>query len=295
MLTYNHEKYIRQAIDSILAQKTNFEYEILINDNASTDATIQILEEYKTKYPEKIRLILHEKNMHNKGIQDAYVRYLFPLTRGKYIAMNDGDDYWVDENKLQLEVDYLDKHPECSICFHTAQVTFDNDDCEPTIMPSERMDYTLYNLLEKNYMRVNSIMYRKVKGMFGMNFKGCYGVDWSMNIDAACFGEIGYINRVMSVWRRHENSVSWNAHKSIPDLLKEHWLGIIIRYFEERKLFSKNERARNITDSKIIVHLNALKHVGVRRRKKMYWILRLFLRFPVALLKVNSERKSRNE
>lgn len=116
-ITFNHEKYIRDALESFLKQKTNFKYEIIINDDASTDGTVKILKEYKEKYPEIIKLILQEKNQYSLG--KKALPNTFNIARGKYVAICEGDDYWTDENKLQIQLDYMENNKGCTLCFHS--------------------------------------------------------------------------------------------------------------------------------------------------------------------------------
>ena len=101
-LAYNHEKYIRKTLEGFVNQKTNFNYEILIHDDCSTDNTVNIVEEYRKKYPKLIKPIYQKENQHSKGIKISNV-YQFPRAQGKYIAMCEGDDYWTDMNKLQKQ------------------------------------------------------------------------------------------------------------------------------------------------------------------------------------------------
>ena len=119
-ITYNHENYIRETLDSMLMQKTNFKYEILIHDDASTDTTAEIIKEYKRKYPDIIKPILQVENQYSKGIKVGELNRKRAL--GRYIAICEGDDYWTDENKLQKQVDYMEANPECTFCFHNAIV-----------------------------------------------------------------------------------------------------------------------------------------------------------------------------
>lgn len=116
-ITYNQEDYIGQAIESFLMQKTNFDFEILIHDDASTDGTAEIVRTYEKMYPDKIRAILQTENQHSKGVKITS-GILTPLAQGKYIAVCEGDDFWTDENKLQKQYDYMEQHPECSMCTH---------------------------------------------------------------------------------------------------------------------------------------------------------------------------------
>ena len=142
MITYNHEKYIAQAIDSVIMQKTNFDYEIVIGEDCSTDRTREIVLEYKTKHPDKIKLLLQEKNV---GMMQNFIDTLKACS-GKYIALLEGDDYWTDPNKLQEQVDFLEANPEYSMCF-TARHIVDE------INGIKRNEY--YN---KNIFTINDIV-----------------------------------------------------------------------------------------------------------------------------------------
>lgn len=122
MLAYNHEKYIKQALDSILMQEVNFTYEIIIGEDCSKDKTRTILLGYKEKYPDKIKLILHEKNVGMHKNVEAVRREC----RGKYCAYCEGDDYWTDSKKLQKQVDFLEKNKEYIAITHKMKVVNQN-------------------------------------------------------------------------------------------------------------------------------------------------------------------------
>lgn len=121
-VTFNHKNYIRQALDSFLMQKTNFEFEILVHDDASTDGTGDILREYEKRYPGKVLPLIQTENQYSQGIDNISGAFNFPRARGKYIFMCDGDDYWVSPDKMQKQVDYMEAHPECTLCIHSAQI-----------------------------------------------------------------------------------------------------------------------------------------------------------------------------
>ena len=116
---YNHEKFLRKCLDGFVMQKTNFKFEVIVHDDASTDGTKKIIEEYVEKYPEIIVPIYQIENQYSKGL-GIVDTIMFPLSKGKYIALCEGDDYWCDENKLQLQFDFMESHPECSACFHNS-------------------------------------------------------------------------------------------------------------------------------------------------------------------------------
>lgn len=112
MITYNHERFIRQSIDSVLSQETSFEYEIVIGDDASSDNTSKILREYEQRFPDKIKLKVNDRNL------GAMKNHIATLSRcnGKYIALLEGDDYWVDQSKLQKQIELMEQRPDIILC-----------------------------------------------------------------------------------------------------------------------------------------------------------------------------------
>lgn len=116
-ITYNHEPYIVQTLDGFLMQKTSFPFEILIHDDASTDRTADIIREYEKKFPKIIKPIYQKENQYSKGNRDILASFVYPRAKGKYIALCEGDDYWIDENKLQMQVNFLENNPEYGMCY----------------------------------------------------------------------------------------------------------------------------------------------------------------------------------
>lgn len=124
--TYNHELYIEDAIDSFLKQETNFPFEIIIHDDASTDNTANLVKKYEIKYPSIIKAVYEDENQLSKHNRFVILHMLNEKTKGKYIASCEGDDYWIDNYKLQKEVDYLEKHPECSLVLTSCYEEYGN-------------------------------------------------------------------------------------------------------------------------------------------------------------------------
>ena len=122
---YNHELYIKNAIEGFLSQKTNFAFEIIIHDDASTDETPNIIMEYYRRFPGIIIPILQKENQYSKGTR-IFSTFLNPIIRGKYIAHCEGDDYWIDPEKLQKQFDALEEDQTCDICFHPARAMYPN-------------------------------------------------------------------------------------------------------------------------------------------------------------------------
>lgn len=119
-LVYNHEKYLRQCLDSLLAQKVNFKFEILIHDDASTDSSADIISEYEHNYPDIIKPIYQTENQYSQGVKITKT-FQVPRMRGKYVATCEGDDFWCDKYKLQKQVDIMENYPDCHFCVHKVQ------------------------------------------------------------------------------------------------------------------------------------------------------------------------------
>lgn len=123
VLAYNHEPYIAQCLQSILAQQTSFDFEIIARDDASTDGTAKVLQEFAEQYPHKIRLILEPHNTFaDPAYKPVFGRVFAPVARGRYLATCEGDDYWTDPTKLQRQFDYMQAHPSCVLCCHATSI-----------------------------------------------------------------------------------------------------------------------------------------------------------------------------
>ena len=141
-LAYNHEPYIRQCLDGIVMQRTNFRFELLIHDDASTDETANIIREYEKKYPDIIKPIFQKENQYSKKVPIG-ATYLYPRAKGKYIALCEGDDYWTDPYKLQKQVDFLENHPEYSLIYTQARIFMPDGQFSKKVLGSERDFQTL--------------------------------------------------------------------------------------------------------------------------------------------------------
>lgn len=220
-ITYNHERFIRDALDGFVMQKTNFPFEILVNDDASTDGTADIVREYESKYPDLFRCVYHTKNQWGK--KDVCRDILYPMIRGQYVALCEGDDYWTDPLKLQKQVDFLDAHPECSICFHPVTVKYDDKSQPDSIFPSEKMlqGKTILefdDLLKCNFIQTNSVMYRWRfhENPLDLIPDGILPGDWFLHLLHAQVGKIGFLPDVMAVYRRHASGI-WAGAWQTPE------------------------------------------------------------------------------
>ena len=217
-LAYNHEKYIRQALDSILNQKTTFTWKLIIYDDASTDSTPAIIKEYADKYPEKILAILQKENQYQKGIE--VLSFIIPYLKGKYVASCEGDDYWIDNFKLQKQYEFLEVHKEINGCYHNIQVVNDKEQ----IMVSKEFPYKKYCVYEKDYTKnlkllgqTASAFYRNFFADFTVDeikaFNNCKANgDRKIAVTIGMMGKVAYLEDIMAVHRVVINSGdSWHA------------------------------------------------------------------------------------
>lgn len=208
--TFNHGAFIKDALEGFVTQKTNFPFEVIVHDDVSTDNTVEIIKEYEEKYPDIIKPIYQTEKQWGKPFFDTEI---YPKIKGEYVVINEGDDYFCHPLKLQKQVDFLDSHPDYSICFHPVKVTFTDHSKADFPYPATKDTslFTLKNLLRKNYMQTNSVMYRWRFGEHDpIQPYGYYTVvpaDWYLHILHAQKGKIGFLPDIMSIYRRHENGM----------------------------------------------------------------------------------------
>ena len=164
VLSYNHEKYLRDCLDGVVMQKTTFSIEAWVHDDASTDSSADIIKEYQQKYPDIIKPILQKENQYSKKEGSILAKFVYPKCSGKYIALCEGDDYWTDPYKLQKQVDFLESHPDFSMCCHGADVkneTLQKVDCACEHMTTR--EYFPVDAFPTWQIPTASIVYRREK------------------------------------------------------------------------------------------------------------------------------------
>lgn len=202
---YNHEPYLRDCLEGLVMQKTDFLFEILIHDDASTDKSAEIIREYMNKYPSLFKPIFQKENQYSKGV-GIWCEIQFPRARGRYIAVCEGDDYWTDPLKLQKQVDFMEAHPDFSVCFHPVMVLNQpTGEIAPDTLKDVPSESTIYELAEySNYIHTPSVMYR-YNPMVTDKFAriGCVGVgDYLYHILYAEHGKIKKLPDYMAVYRQ---------------------------------------------------------------------------------------------
>lgn len=207
VITYNHARFVTQALESVLGQRTNFDVEILVSEDCSTDGTRETAIAYQQKYPERIRLLLSETNLRSNAVVARGIH----TARGEYVAMLDGDDYWTSCDKLQKQVDFLDRHPQCSCCFHNARVEQEGSTNAPwnwTPIGHPPIS-TFKDIWHGNFIATCSIMFRRsALGTIPAWYDAMFPItDWPLHILSAQRGDIGYLDEVLGVYRYHSGGL----------------------------------------------------------------------------------------
>lgn len=213
IVTYNQASLIQQAIESVLMQETNFDFEILIGEDDSNDGTRDIVKEYQARYPEKIRAFFHSRKdvLYIKGRPTGRRNFLnnWKQARGQYVAYLDGDDYWTSPRKLQKLADHLDAHPEQSMCFHNVVITYaDGSPDQPFPFKVKKPVYTLGDFLAGVFhVPTCSFMLRHLIGEFPAWYYEMQVGDMPLIVLTAQHGDIGFLDEVMGAYRIHPGGI----------------------------------------------------------------------------------------
>lgn len=234
LITYNHEKYIEKALDSVLSQVTDFPFEIVIGDDCSPDDTKNIIREYRDKYPDIIRIVHREKNT---GRPTLNVYETTMKCRGDYLAYLEGDDYWTDSDKLQKQMDFLNEHPEYIACTHSHKMIDDNgnDITDPEILKISDMykwsgEFTMDDFEKSGFWPghyasvVSKNIYKNKKHDYTILYKSHDFVDdGQILLFLLMEGKIYRLDYEMSVWRyvKKAGGNSWTSRSMKRNIQKE--------------------------------------------------------------------------
>ncbi len=222
-LTFNHKKYIKECLEGFLMQKTDFKYEIIVHDDASTDGTGEMIKKFAEQYPDKIVPIIQETNQFSKGV-DIVNDIIMPKAQGRYIAFCEGDDMWVFPEKLQLQVEFMDEHQEYSACVHNTYFRH----CEkkikdfPMFVWKNDTDLTFEDIMKWSAFGYQTSSLFTKKELVEHTPPFGYG-EHSMAIYLALVGKIRFIAKTMSVYRFRSSEFATRANtRSRQKLLEEY-------------------------------------------------------------------------
>ena len=224
MVTYNHEPYIRQAVEGVLMQQTNFEYNLIIANDCSTDRTDEVVREILSTHPKR-NLIKYTNNDKNKGMM-LNGMCAWKECNSKYIAFCDGDDYWTDSYKLQKQVDFLEVNTEYNVCCHSVIDLYETGEMHiPKIdLHTFKSNYSFEDLVDSNFIYSVSVIYRNtvVKELPGWFLDSPVG-DYVLHLLHAHNSKIAYLPDIMAVYRRNKGGV-WSSQNGSYKVLRFKWL-----------------------------------------------------------------------
>ncbi|MFN8348266.1 MAG: glycosyltransferase family 2 protein [Spirosomataceae bacterium] len=214
ILTYNQKNFIGKAIESALAQQTDFDFEILVGDDCSTDGAQEVIQSYQDNYPNKVKAVLHSVNLGQNGLFNTIET--LKSAKGSYIAPMDGDDYWTDPKKLQKQVDFMEAHPDFSACFHNALVTYEDGTSAHELNPATQKEIiTVEDLIGEDeiwFMATSAVLFKNGLMYYPDWFLQSSSGDIPRYVILAKQGPIGYIPGVMSVYRKNRGGASFRDH-----------------------------------------------------------------------------------
>lgn len=260
MITYGHEKYIREAIEGVLIQKCDFEVELIIANDCSPDNTNSIIENILENHPEKIsvKYFNHDKNL---GMMPNFI-FALQQCSGKYIALCEGDDYWTDHLKLQKQVDFLEANSDYVLCFHQVDILKLDGEIVEDFITKVPDDYeTIESLVTfGNYIHTPSVVFRNVIKEFPFEFQLSPIGDYFLYIMLAEYGKIKYLNEKMAIYR-FESGIYSKLEDSQKNKKWNRTLILILSY-------SKNDNVKSIIFNKIFKFLNLNDTIEIKEKIK---------------------------
>lgn len=279
-LAYNHEKFIKDAIEGFLMQRTTFPFEIIIHDDASTDKTIEIIREYENRNPELFNNIYQKENQFSQGIKPT-INFLYPKARGKYVALCEGDDYWIDSDKLQKQVDFLEHNKDYTICFHNVKINKHGKLINDYITRDVPGSTNILELAKGNYMHTPSVVFKRNWKELPSWFAACPAGDYALHMINAQFGKIKKMNDVMAVYRIHDSNIWANQDNFRMSENIHSYLYAMIDNFESSANEILKNRYLNIT-------INLIKKCLEQNQQEAanYYLTRLVEKHPYSVLKL---------
>ena len=282
-LVYNQAPYLRQCLDGFVMQKTNFKFEAIIHDDASTDGSAAIIREYAERYPDIIKPIFETENQYSKH-DCSLNRIMEAHLRGKYIAFCEGDDYWTDPCKLQKQFDFMETHPEYSLCFHNAIVHYEDGDKKDRLFAElEDRDYSRQELTKRWLAPTASFFFRStvLQSKFyirSLQIRHPIIGDLPLIISASYCGKIYGFSNVMSIYRKHNSGIM--------NTFRNHHVELCLQFIELKKNFGKDLRPtfNRIIASYSVLGISDILHKNFLRGAKSF--VAAFVNSPIESVKL---------
>lgn len=275
-ITYNHAPYIRRCLDGFVMQKTNFRFQAVVHDDASTDGTTDIVREYAEKYPDIIIPMYEEENRWSKH-DGTLMSIMLPYMKGKYWIECEGDDFWTDPYKLQKQVDIMEENPNLSLCY-TSFSTVDENGVEYTrpiydyFRKKSHSGDNLLSLFEYNYIMMLTICMRREFITCELYKRAPYGLDYSLFLTCAMNGDFAYIPDNTGSYRNNQGSATNTRNEAISSQMKEVFFYYANCYIED-KLYKRSFWVDTRIKGFLLLKLSANHKFELAKRVFTYNIL----------------------
>ena len=236
-ITYNHAPFIRRCLDSFLMQKTNFAFEVVIHDDESTDETKEIIEEYVALYPEIFVPMYQTENQYSKGIRGITIRFNVPRCRGKYIALCEGDDYWIDPDKLQKQFDLIEKYPNTSMCVALNKQVYEQtgQEIRDKTYAGKHFPLIYFNDLTQYFHTSTYLIRKSTLDYLTKNYLPLFQGDTALRYLLINEGPFVVLNEIVSTYRISGKGV-WSSLNQSTQFFNN---------YKQYKLFRKNHKSKH--------------------------------------------------
>jgi len=250
--TYNQAGYIRQALDSFLMQRTNFDFEILVHDDASTDGTAEIVQDYERKHPDIVKPLYQTVNQYSKGVK------ITPLNaaraKGRYVALCEGDDYWTESCKLQEQVEFMNAHPGYALCVHSSFKVSPTGEPVGLVRPAmEDKDFTIGEIVVENpgFFLTSSLLFpTRFVQILPEYYFACPVGDWPLILFLSSQGKVHYMDQVMSAYRMNAIN-SWSRRHSTDQSMQmnvNRGMKLMMLEFDQATGFEYSQSVRSVIE-----------------------------------------------
>lgn len=279
-ITYNHQSYITEAIESFLNQKTDFPFEVIIHDDASTDGTTEILQWYAKEYPNIIKPVFQKENQSSQLKKNALLPIIMTAvsnTRGKYIAYCDGDDYWTDANKLQIQISEMEKHKDCEMSFHPVLRQSINGKRRGNVIAQHSHKNKIFETRQlvlgaaKFCPTVSFIFSKNVFSNIPKWLFDAPCTDYFLQILSSLKGGALYLNKVMAVYRSHSIG-SWTEKVSRDQNLIHSYFSGMLQSLDDINCHTNNQFIREIgiIRKKLCFFMSVNPALSLENRKEIF-------------------------
>lgn len=297
-ITFNHAAYIKKCLDGFVMQQTKFPFEVIIHDDASIDGTQEIIKDYINRFPDLFVPILQKENQYSKGVKRILATFCYPISKGKYIALCEGDDYWTDPLKLQKQVDFMEAHPNSTLCYTDVSFRIEK---ENRIIPSVFESYYLARhhgfselLVNKAYLAPCSWLVKKEYFIIPSELSDAIDGTFAMALYNFAEGQVYYINQTTCTYRVLENSASHLTDK-FKMYIRAKGLYFIQKYYINKYLDklpdSEIRQIKNNEFKGLLLHAWYYKDEPMKNEIKSYSRLSLKYRILINLLDYEWMRK----